>query len=37
MIDYKGKTVKLLKLRNPWGFEEWNGAWSKKSGLWTES
>ena len=36
LIEYKGKHVKLLKLRNPWGCEEWNGAWSKKSNLWTD-
>lgn len=28
--------VELIKLRNPWGSEEWNGDWSKKSPLWTE-
>lgn len=23
-----GKKIRLLKLRNPWGFEEWKGDWS---------
>jgi calpain-15 len=26
----------LIKIRNPWGNEEWNGDWSFKSPLWTE-
>ena len=29
------KTVRLLKLRNPWGQGEWQGDWSDKSPLWT--
>ena len=29
--------VKLLKIRNPWGYQEWTGDWSDKSPLWTES
>ena len=28
--DARGKTVKLIKLRNPWGSHEWSGAYSEK-------
>jgi Calpain family cysteine protease len=27
-IEVKGKTLQLLKLRNPWGHQEWTGDWS---------
>ncbi|CAD8127631.1 unnamed protein product [Paramecium sonneborni] len=27
--------TKLIKLRNPWGKEEWKGDWSNQSSLWT--
>ena len=30
------QTIKLLKIRNPWGHKEWNGDWSDKSKLWTD-
>ena len=28
--------VRLLKLRNPWGKEEWRGDWGDSSPLWTQ-
>ena len=31
----KGEKIELVKLRNPWGYREWNGPWSDKSNLWT--
>ena len=27
----EGKKVKLVRVRNPWGFGEWNGPWSDNS------
>ena len=34
--DDQGKKVRLVQLRNPWGYKEWNGDWSDESPLWTE-
>ena len=36
VIDpHKGIQVRLLKIRNPWGTNEWVGDWSDKSPKWT--
>lgn len=34
-LDYKGKKIRLVKLRNPWGDTEWNRDWSDKWPGWT--
>ncbi|XP_063145961.1 calpain-3 isoform X2 [Candoia aspera] len=31
---FKGQKIKLVRLRNPWGQVEWNGAWSDRSDEW---
>jgi len=36
-VTHKGSSLKLMKLRNPWGRQEWNGAWSDKSQEWKDA
>jgi len=31
-----GKRIRLVKIRNPWGYKEWNGKWSDNSDAWTQ-
>jgi len=33
---FGGQRVQLLRLRNPWGSGEWQGAWSDSDKLWKE-
>jgi len=30
-------TIRLVRIRNPWGKKEWKASWSAKSELWTKS
>ena len=35
-VTTKNGTVKLVHLRNPWGYREWNGDWCDSSKKWTD-
>ncbi|XP_072031112.1 calpain-9-like isoform X3 [Amphiura filiformis] len=35
-VTVKGQKVNLIKIRNPWGQVEWNGAWSDDSAEWNQ-
>ena len=35
-FEFFGSTIRLVKLRNPWGKFEWTGAWGDKDDNWTE-
>lgn len=37
VINRQGQSVKLLRVRNPWGRFEWDGAFCKESNDWTSN